>query len=718
MFNVSWKKGKKVTSIKNNDFSTPIDLFNENESSSKKSLTSKVEYPRILEMKYGESLGIRTKFLKKLSSNNQLGVGLPDLIHFTKFDKFRQEEVGEYHYITGIDISSEIMPIAYLNALKLSYSNHASTNDQVSMYCCTNIFSQVDIMIRYESEKHYQVTAVDCINRTKRIQINKCLWEETFVSGCIRSMIFNQDRSIKFPGLVEAPLGINNGTNYCRKIVSLFCRFLPRGLQTGFDSTKSIYPTFLQNYLVDALLSFLLVARHLNKFAIELLEKLAVEDSNNAICYKLVQISIMLQSDSMDIKVIKLINETMNIFFPDLSKISQHQLPNLMELLNLQVKFLIKKEDYKLALPLSLKSTELCSDNIYSWIQLIQCYIGLGEFEHALLSINSIPKLSTFDPFKEIFISLRLESSYYRRPLGNGPISDLLSSEYNYFSNSMPDVKNIDLNEMIFGRILMANQANRGYMKHIWNDACLQLGPVYGSNSSNLINFVSKQEIDAINDQELVKRSKSFNHTWSMQKIYWLLMSIIDKIGWNELLELRSEVFVMEKEHMNTTTQLNTKVKNKRMCEKWLDKLFMDLYDDLKISVNSFDHNDVKYNGLEWELLGLTLLRTWNWQNAIDCLRTSIMARFDIVSAEKILELYLNNTFPVNIDIILQLLIEKCSYESRFYDICQWFNLKVLCKLCDSMGVDIIRNRIFSLKIAEKGVLTLIDSYLDSVTSD
>ncbi|CAI7349494.1 CRE_collapsed_G0028550.mRNA.1.CDS.1 [Saccharomyces cerevisiae] len=68
--------------------------------------------------------------------------------------------------------------------------------------------------------------------------------------------------------------------------------------------------------------------------------------------------------------------------------------------------------------------------------------------------------------------------------------------------------------------------------------------------------------------------------------------------------------------------------RKKRFCEGWLDDLFLDLYQDLKLSKISLSNKDEKHSGLEWELLGL-IMRTWHWEDAVACLRTSIVARFD-----------------------------------------------------------------------------------------
>ena len=171
----------------------------------------------------------------------------------------------------------------------------------------------------------------------------------------------------------------------------------------------------------------------------------------------------------------------------------------------------------------------------------------------------------------------------------------------------------------------------------------------------------------------------------------------------------------MESEHVDYQNKTNPLLRQKRMCEKWLDTLFMEVYQDLKVSLNSPALKDSKSSGLEWELLGLLLVKTANWNEAVACLRTSIMARFDIIAADTLLDLYLfgPENFPLTTDEVLSILLGNCSYHSRFYDTCQWLNLQVLYKLNEELGTETLRNRIYAHPLAERGIVTLIDKALD-----
>ena len=362
----------------------------------------------------------------------------------------------------------------------------------------------------------------------------------------------------------------------------------------------------------------------------------------------------------------------------------------------------------------SLHSVKLVPDNFSSWYNLAECYINTKDYTSALLAINSVPKLMIMDPNKDAYWQAGLDKVYYRKPQGQGAATLLNSHEYNYALTKFKTFKEKDMNDITFGRIIMPINSI-GYIKDIFNNACAQIGPVYGSQASNLIDFVSNEEIGAVAYTALLERNASKNRLpHYMEQMYRLLMKITNALGWNGLLELRSSIFVMESEHIDYQNKTNPAVRKKRMCEKWLDSLFMEVYQDLKVSLNSPALRDSKSSGLEWELLGLLLVKTVNWNEAVACLRTSIMARFDIVAAEILLRLYLYepHKFPLSLDDILTILLENCAYEARFYDTCQWLNIQVLYKMGYELGTETLRSRIYSQPIAERGIVALMDKLL------
>ncbi|AGO13235.1 AaceriAFR088Wp [[Ashbya] aceris (nom. inval.)] len=673
-----------------------------------------LEHPRIIEKHFGEAVRARCRLLQKLCGSGELDVGPPDLVHVTGYDSYHQVEIGEHHYITGLDVSSEAMPIAYMNTLRLG-RKAADEEGLVCTFCTLNLFSQVDVRIRFESERAFQVYAVDCA-ADEQVQLSDVLWEETFVSGCIRSMVINSDLRRKVPGLIEYPIGADNGVSYCENVIFLLCKYLPRGKETGVDVTVHTSATGVQNYLVETLLRFLSITPGLYDYAIKCLQQLIDSDPKNEFIYRLMQAKVAMGSNSNELEAVRLLNSTAARFLPDIAVLHRRDLDNTIDLLNAQVEFLLQRKDYELALPLAQKATSLVHDNFLSWQQLAKCYSGLEQYENALLAINCMPRLAQGSPGYAASMIDLVDSNYYKRPMSMGPKSDLYSVETNYISHSVPHSNHMAMQTMIFGRIVMSRPSHTaGCIEEIWDGPCTKLGPIYGPDSCNLLAFVSSSESNAIKDRSVLQRNSPLARLSSgEERVYSLLMDIVAHIGWNRFLDIRARIFVMRSEHCPSPTVVPA-LKQKRLCEKWLDELFLNLYEDLCVSANSPLHTqNLENSGLEWQLLGLTLLRTRYIDEAVACLRTSILVRFDVISANKLLHLFLDGKLSsLDIDVVLRLLVANAAYAARFYDWCQTLTILVLRRFCELHPKDVIRSRIQGLYPPDTGILPLMDRFLD-----
>ena len=701
-----------------------------------------IDYPRTLEKVHGESLIFRTSLLSELVSTGKSGIGPPDLIHCTELDKFHDEKIGEFFYITGIDASSVSMPIAFLKLIKWNDGKKLKSaslkNDDITTYCTFNIFQKLDIRLRYESEDVYQVNIVDCLNGNNEIPLSDLIWEETFVSCCIRSVIINSDFERKIPGLVELPFVFENrcASDYKRVIDSL-CKFLPRFLECGWDSTKSVYATILNNYLTESLLVFLSITpEFITDYAIQVLDNLMTNDPSNSRYYAIVIISIMERSNDRDVEMIKRIHEILDLLLPVLYGLPSDE-PYISDLINcitdvlsIQARFLLNNNDYELSLSISTLATNLSSDNFESWYLLSKGYIFSQQYDKALLSINSMPCLAEYDIVKQAQINaFKFYMNYYKAPLCHSrEHCTMTSHELNHLMNIMHYENELELKTIIFGRTVMPNESKYGCIEEIWNKSCLELGPICGPQSDNLINFVSQQEVNTVGDMLLLKRSKETRQeSWFIKQVRLLLMELVARIGWNALLQLRSDVFVMESKFkmIESSDKLSTELRQKRLCQRWFDAMFLDVYEDLSISTSSQENKaTAKYSGLEWELLGLTLLRVSDLPDAVACLRTSILARFDPISCHHLLNFYLTMDFNdefmrrFDVDIILDLLVKLISFRIRFYDRFQIFSLQVLRKLEGQLGSEIIKNKIINSPYGQAGITSVIDYMLECLSKN
>ena len=95
---------------------------------------------------------------------------------------------------------------------------------------------------------------------------------------------------------------------------------------------------------------------------------------------------------------------------------------------------------------------------------------------------------------------------------------------------------------------------------------------------------------------------------------YRLLTAILAVVGWDQLLAIRHRVFLMRDEYKQTrdssTPEVN--IAGKRLCQLWLDNLFMVLYEDFRMFAiwNAAQENALQMKtpylrtAFEWELFG------------------------------------------------------------------------------------------------------------------
>ncbi|CAI4034325.1 hypothetical protein SMKI_10G1120 [Saccharomyces mikatae IFO 1815] len=691
--------------------------------------------PRILEKKFGECLHNRTHLIKDLICSGNAGLGPIEIVHMSYSNKHDKEEFGEYFYVTGVEVSSPSVPVEFLKALRSNQRISKNiSNDIISTYCCFNFFSNLDIRIRYDADGTFQTMAIDCNKETTDLTMTDKMWKETFVSSVIRAIITNTNPELKPPGLLECPFYVAKDTvSTCKMIIKLLCQFLPRSLDCGWDSTKSMQSTIVNNYLMYSLRSFIAITPGLVDFTVDYLKELTKNDPIHNLYYKMAMIIVLDHTQTKELEMITVLNKTLDPLLSLLNGLPSRnsdsaQLMNcISDLLNIQARFLLNREDYELASDVSNTSTQLALDCFESWYNLAKCHIKKEEYGKALFAINSMPHLRKSDKFLDTAYSKFLASNYYKKPLnGSRPHFDLTSTEFTNLCGTLRNWKEDELKQQTFGRIAMINETKVGYIKEIWDDIAVKLGPICGPQSVNLINYVSPQEVKNIKNINLIARNTIGKQLgWFSGRIYELLMEIVNKIGWNGLLNIRTEAFMMETEfHQNSINvtdengHIPMETRKKRFCESWLDDLFLDLYEDLKLSKISLNNKDEKHSGLEWELLGLTMLRTWHWEDAVACLRTSIVARFDPVSCQHLLNVYLkppDNLQEVTLldtDTTISLLVKKISYDCRYYNYCQIFNLQLLGKLCNELGMHVLRNKIVVQPSVGDEIMIMIDTML------
>ncbi|ODV98442.1 hypothetical protein PACTADRAFT_919 [Pachysolen tannophilus NRRL Y-2460] len=624
--------------------------------------------PHILESEFGESLDIRTRFLPNFKD-----VGPVDLVHISKHQKSLAKDIGQYHYVIGLDVSSTDAVIAYLlivqmnsenlNGSSTTLNNSAShmikaTNKhpKIATYCSWNCFSKGDLRIRAEFPGSITVSFVFADSNKISLtdgNITDEIWLETYVSSLIRSMLISDDLNRQLPGMCKFNPVQSRFT--ARAAVRAMIELLPKGNLTGCKDTV-LAPTIQQNHLIDSLLK-LVQLTNLYDFAIQYIEELYInnkKDINNHVYEKqpqfvqlpngnspflLIVIKMLLLSDN-EIEAVKRMYEGIK------------NDPRDALLLLEQAKYLIEKDRPDLAIISAKKAVDAAPTEYECWKTLVEIHLILNNFEQSLSILNSLPM-------------------YSPRPR-------------DYLRFNARDELNL-------------KQPFEGCIDEIW-EAAEYYGPIYGNATP--IDIVSPAERAAV-DPLLLKIFNSTRLSGTFQSAYDLLANLTRSIGWDNLLKLRSNVFVMEDEIKDTiNSNGNNEVGETEDGDNLIDSNHISNMDKFKKKGYVKDvvlmweseraSNVIKHSALEWLLIGLASIRCHHFESGIAALKTSVNAKFNPFGALKLLELYdfFKNSFKFkalhqNINyfkkgdfffqkmmddiFFLKLLIKYISWNSRWY---------------------------------------------------
>ncbi|KAG2210039.1 hypothetical protein INT47_003475 [Mucor saturninus] len=554
------------------------------------------DIPEFFETELGEAIIARTDALGTFRE-----LGPPDLCHIIKVNaKPGIKELGSYHYISGVDASSSASLAAYLNSLTYSM------DDTQSWFTKSNSWRirsdvRVEVKIPGGVESYY----VDV--RGERHEATAEIWQETYLSAVLRAILYSDDSYYRLAGYrkVDPILNLSAEARFLEAVESLFWK----GWQLGSKPEIQV-ATSVHNHLTDGVMKYFGDSFRFAP-AIELFKKLHKKDPEVGALLAKAYIG-----QNEEIKAVK-------VLYEDLKSVSMSY-----PLIHVQVDFLREKGEYNMALKLAKYAVDTTPSEYLTWAKLTEVYIDLNDYKNALLTLNSCP-MFTYN-----------ERDMHRMPAAartHLPIK--------------PDI--------ISSGIMEEDSVGR---------------------ESETDSNISRLPAPALHG--------------TFSKAYSLLTRLANALGWDELLRCRSQVFVMEEEYrmhkaqegnrrsMVKADDLDQKLKetsiaepkvpepsvekptqtaedelkeevsfsfgNKRLCERWLDNLFMVLYEDLRIYTfwrtesAHYRAQKIAYRktGTEWELLGDLGLRLWHENEAKEAYEFCLDYKFSAKAWMRLLEIY------------------------------------------------------------------------------
>lgn len=580
-------------------------------------------------------------------------LGPADLCNIHKQSVNSKTEVGTFLYFTGVDtsnsasIAAQLQSLATLITSKSQYWFGEKKHWKVPelSYCSYNAFSRVDLRVTVHIPGKFESSVINndgklLHDKLSDEELNR-LWLETFISSIVRCLIdSDEDDSNKIGGLVEVRKQNPFSTNGS-KSKQVLDSFLDGFEALFFDGPKLgcnidiPQPTLISNYLVDGFLKCVQLIQSYDK-ALEILNRLQEKEPT---VVTLIAKVLLLKDE--EIKAVQVMSEGVTRNKRD------------SDLLLVQAEFCMDKKRYDMALHLAKQAVKSSPADFKTWSMLVKVYTKLNDFENALLTLNSCPMNSHKEKYNlKRIVPLRGGNDDLHLP---SPVDVVLD-----------EVSNLQSNEISY------EQRN--------------LDP----QLSNL---------------------PAANLKSTFAKAYDLLTDIVIKTGWESLLKYRAKVFVMEEEYrkdksassnnvasngsgshqrnQSSTSNLNvdnndndnsstvavkspnreasdnndnidgsngnadedlfdSEFRKKRLCERWLDNLFMLLYEDLRAYTMwqaeyvHFQAQQMEYKKttLEWEILGLVAYRLKHYKEGSIAFANALAGRFSAKSTREMLRYY------------------------------------------------------------------------------
>ncbi|KAK4553614.1 bud site selection protein [Recurvomyces mirabilis] len=601
--------------------------------------------PELYEDESHSVIEIRTDSLQTLRE-----LGPPDLVHLVKqpVGKSSAKQVGFYHHVTGIDASSSASLAAYINTL-VYQPNDRQNKITSGLYCCYNAFSRVDMRVQVQIPGTVESYCMD--ERGNKLEATEEHWLETYLCSVLRAYSYADNGS---GDTVKKIIGVRRfnpvtSTEQEHKFLDAAEKLFFSGWQLGSDPEIQV-PNLVSNHLTSGLLHYITTTGRFTS-GINLFEKLRARDPEIASLLA----RVYLAADE-EVKAVQLLHEAVE------------ELPMDYSILDCQAEFCNRKGRSDLALEIAKRGVVAAPSEFGTWARLAEVYVAQEQWDLALLTLNSCPMFTYQDK--------------------DAP--------------RLPEPSRVSL-------------------------------PLDPQTMCDEIDDAGATPLDVDMVHPTLRRLAAGNYKGTFHKAYILLTEITKKIGWDQLLKIRSQVFVMEEEYRNekqqapgsrnaSTTALRgtdtpqpnghgeidnqddsgpapsssgtgattngsdivspasdepqaattgyldpsvskpttsitvrsgaetpqpvppsttqddayTQFRHKRLCERWLDNLFMVLYEDLRIytiwrtEAAQYRQQQLAYKKTaeEWEILGELAQRLHRGDEAIEAWRGCLEVRF------------------------------------------------------------------------------------------
>ncbi|KAK9458161.1 Chs5p-Arf1p-binding proteins-domain-containing protein [Dipodascopsis uninucleata] len=673
--------------------------------------------PEIQEMEIGEAVNARTAALASFHT-----LGPPDLVHLTKVHtRTGAKEAGTYHYVTGIDTSSASIA-AYLNTLtyapgegQIWFGKQHYWNIQTGVYCCYNALSRVDLRVWVHIPGSVEAFVVN--EQGEKRPLTDQLILETYVCAVLRAYLFADDEDYNITAYRRFNPIPNAEAE--EKFLDAISKVFVRGWQLGSDPEVQV-PTLLNNNLTTAFLKYLEVTGRYTE-GVNLLEKLRTKTPE----FSALLARVLLDMDE-EVKAVQLLHDNIKLSPRD---------PNLLDV---QTKFCMSKSRYDFALQTAKRAVDSAPSEFGPWARLVKVYIKLKDFQSALLTLNSCPMF----PYQNVDLHRMPVAQRVHLPIpGEGVLPEIVSDgQPGENENTSVDTALLRLPAAsLRGTFARAYELLIEIVHETGWDALLKYrsrvfimeeeyrsiktdtnGSTKKAPPANRSRADSNASHIAVNGRTPTSRRSSLGDASAEKEN--------EENNESDIVKPEQSVnaaIIKGSEENHTAVDLSTvtasptvsSFRSKRLCERWLDNLFMVMYEDMRVytiwraEVAHYRSQQVAYHKSlrEWEILGALASRLKHPEEAFEAFNQALGIRFSAKALRGMLDYYSEKN---EIAGILHTAVKLTSYEHRWFKEFSPSLIIAIKKLVREEGSQKLRNMIQGSDYPTS-VIDLMDRYFD-----
>ncbi len=590
-------------------------------------------------------------------------LGPPDIVYLVKQSgKAAGKQTGVYHHVTGIDASSSASLAAYVNTL--IYNSADKTHRVISgLYCCYNAFSNLDMRVEVKIPGSVDSYSVD-EKGDKRVA-SESLWLETFLCSILRAYCYADDGS---GDTIKEIVGVRRfnpitNTEIEHKFLDAAEQLFFNGRQLGSDPEIQV-PNLVCNHLTTGVLKYI---RTTGRYAsgINLFEKIRSKDVE--VSSLLAQVLI---AGDEEVQAVRLMHDALQ------------DVPMDYALLDCQAAFCQSKGEGDLALECAKRGVTAAPSEFGTWARLAEVYVSLEQWDLALFTLNSCPMFTYQDKDSprmpepsRILLPLLPESLLDEidegQPKQGEPYDNVHPSlrklQAATYQGTFSKAYNLlaEIAKSIGWDQLLRTRSQVFVMEEEYRTERHSMSAAKPSSSRNAStvglsgtpNGPSSGELgvnegrgggESVGEEHGDNdRAKSSSTTGLPNGQAGNNMLAAEKAMHKPEPTVASKEVKSGNEDPDPSHSGDSEFQNKRLCERWLDSLFMGLYEDLRIytiwrtEMAQYRQQQIQYkkSATEWEILGEMAERLHHFNEAVEAYQQCLTIRFAPKAMKGILKL-------------------------------------------------------------------------------